>query len=1075
EIVAYGGHSQGVVAASVVAEGKEHLVQRVKEVAVYMLWQGIRMQEAVGNLRRDVILDGLGITPMVSIAGLPRETMAMELEASGFSDRVFISLINAPDRLVLSGSPEDLAAFIPRISQSHHEERPRYDIDMEPLRVSGPFHCRLMGPARELISEDLSRLGVTFSARNLRRPVYLCHEGKRIWKEDDYTSYLMDIQYELGVDWPASLARIIETEGKDIRIIVPGPGKGLLKLTSMVLKGEDIPVIEHRGDAARKFPARDAGFFQGTFTNRFTRYTGRKPVILAGMTPTTATSAIVSAAAKDHYVAELAGGGQVTEEIFRKRLDEIRSELSPGQGIVINTLYLDPYLWGLHVSREGLVFTLKKMGYPIIGLTVTAGIPPLDEAVSLLERLERSGIWLNSFKAGTPSQIEQVLAIADRSHDSTIVLQIEGGEGGGHHSWYPLQNLLYRYYSKIRARKNVLLACGGGIRSQEESSAYLVGTWYGPVGNRPVDAVLIGTAAMLAREAETSPSVKAHMARVTGDDHGFIPYGSIKGGLTSGRSGLGATIWYLENAASRMARLTDEVSRTPIFAETRRAEIIEKLNATWKPYFGDIHAMSYGEVLSRFITTTAIGRGGKYDDGQWLSRDHGERFIKLVYRICDRFQLHQPTPEILQNPTDWIGPFLRENTRLNNVRLLPQDRLWFLHLCDAPGKPLPFIPVIDKDLRRRFLADSLFYSHDDRFSSDQVLVIPGPRAISGVKKPNLPVTEILGEYLPSPSQSTARIIADLPHSLGQIENPWVQILGSRHVVSDDRLVDNPLSALFVPQENDEISWDSGHFTWCVNNEEKLRLNCSGSDVSGEYLMKNAQGESLALPLDFSLVEGMGVPLFDLQKLQESMTHLYKTRVFVTPSAPARYGQVVKRPARYRDLPFLPWYASHSLMDMVKSLELPPLGMLHYKSGVRRNSRESFVEEGSRASVVANTSTGARTHLTNANGVTIMESDGEFLPRNAGGGGVRPRPLPHSQYSLEISPFPSEKLSGSVPVVAPDSSLAFSLTGGDMNPIHLDDGFARLMGLDGIIIHGLWSQAASVAALESCFNPISPAR
>ena len=48
----------------------------------------------------------------------------------------------------------------------------------------------------------------------------------------------------------------------------------------------------------------------------FTELTGKAPVLLAGMTPTTVEPEIVAAAANAGYWAELAGGGQVTASVF---------------------------------------------------------------------------------------------------------------------------------------------------------------------------------------------------------------------------------------------------------------------------------------------------------------------------------------------------------------------------------------------------------------------------------------------------------------------------------------------------------------------------------------------------------------------------------------------------------------------------------------------------------------------------------------------------------------------------------------------------------------------------------------
>ena len=49
------------------------------------------------------------------------------------------------------------------------------------------------------------------------------------------------------------------------------------------------------------------------------------------MTPTTVDAKIVAAAANAGHWAELAGGGQVTEEIFADRIEELSGLLEPGR------------------------------------------------------------------------------------------------------------------------------------------------------------------------------------------------------------------------------------------------------------------------------------------------------------------------------------------------------------------------------------------------------------------------------------------------------------------------------------------------------------------------------------------------------------------------------------------------------------------------------------------------------------------------------------------------------------------------------------------------------------------------
>ncbi|MCG5651051.1 hypothetical protein L0P53_14050, partial [Holdemanella sp. DFI.5.21] len=55
----------------------------------------------------------------------------------------------------------------------------------------------------------------------------------------------------------------------------------------------------------------------------FTELTGKAPVLLAGMTPTTVEPEIVAAAANAGYWAELAGGGQVTASVFDRHVAKL--------------------------------------------------------------------------------------------------------------------------------------------------------------------------------------------------------------------------------------------------------------------------------------------------------------------------------------------------------------------------------------------------------------------------------------------------------------------------------------------------------------------------------------------------------------------------------------------------------------------------------------------------------------------------------------------------------------------------------------------------------------------------------
>ena len=212
-------------------------------------------------------------------------------------------------------------------------------------------------------------------------------------------------------------------------------------------------------------------------STKFTRLTGRSPILLAGMTPTTVDAKIVAAAANAGHWAELAGGGQVTEPIFDARIEELTQLLEPGRAVQFNSLFLDPYLWKLQVGGKRLVQKARQSGAPIDGVVVTAGIPELEEAVELIEELNGIGISHVVFKPGTVEQIKSVIRIAAEVPDRDVIVHIEGGRAGGHHSWEDLDDLLLATYAELRKCANITVCVGGGIGTPERAAEYLSGRW----------------------------------------------------------------------------------------------------------------------------------------------------------------------------------------------------------------------------------------------------------------------------------------------------------------------------------------------------------------------------------------------------------------------------------------------------------------------------------------------------------------------------------------------------------------------------------------------------------------------
>ncbi|MDN6854927.1 MAG: DUF1729 domain-containing protein, partial [Bifidobacterium crudilactis] len=532
-------------------------------------------------------------------------------------------------------------------------------------------------------------------------------------------------------------------------IVDMGPGVTLGKLVGALVQGSGVGIVEAASSADRAKlstlegePARTQDwkrFAPGVISTpagdkirtRFSELTGKAPVLLAGMTPTTVEPEIVAAAANAGYWAELAGGGQVTAEVFDQHVERLEQELEEGRTVQFNAMFMDRYLWNLQFGTQRIVPKKRSSGTPIDGVVISAGIPELDEAKELIASLQADGFPYVSFKPGTIDQIRQVVRIAKAVAPTKILIEVEGGAAGGHHSWESLDDLLVSTYAEMRSCENLVLVVGGGIGTPERAADYISGDWsqcYG-MPNMPVDGVLVGTAAMTAKEAHTSPQVKQMLVDTPGIvDTGvdadpfaplgekWVPSGHSVGGVTSGLSHLHADIYELENASAQCGRLLVRMMKHPEEIETRRDEVIEALGKTAKPYFGDLESMTYLQWAQRFAELAYPWADGTYVD----------RFLHLLHRIearvCDQesgeFTSLFADRADVSEPNQALERLESTYPQTATLLITPTDVAWFPTLVREYPKPMPFVPVIDNDLLRWWGQDQLWQSEDPRYSAD---------------------------------------------------------------------------------------------------------------------------------------------------------------------------------------------------------------------------------------------------------------------------------------------------------------------------------------------------------------------
>ncbi len=779
--VAIVGHSQGRLAATAVEAGGQ------RDAEILALAQLIGAAAGLVARRRGLMPVGER-SPMVAVSNVdPEQLRAVVAEVSEGVDpaaAAVVSIRNGRRRAVLSGAPAQLERVRQRCAQIHDKQAAEREGKVrggaifapvfEDVAVDVAFHHPALADTVDLVTSWATQCGLDAALAGALAQEILVDPID--WVE------IVDGVVAAGAQWILDL----------------GPGDLLSRLTGGSLKGTGVGIVAAATRAGQRslltpgaapetaaawteFAPRPVRLPNGRIVveTAFTKLTGRSPILLAGMTPTTVDAKIVAAAANAGHWAELAGGGQVTEQIFADRVAELKTLLQPGRAVQFNSLFLDPYLWKLQLGGKRLVQKARTAGAPFDGVIVTAGIPELEEAVALINELTEVGISHVAFKPGTVAQIRAVLRIADEVPDYPVIMHIEGGKAGGHHSWEDLDDLLLETYAELRSRDNVVVCVGGGIGTPERATEYLTGAWASTHGYpvMPLDGVLIGTAAMATLEATTAPEVKQLLVDTPGTPD-WVGAGTASGGMASGRSQLGADIHEIDNAASRTGRLLDEVAGDADAVAARRDEIIAALNGTAKPYFGDVATMTYQDWLQRYVElAVGLDRRKDFDCGSdigdaiadatrslWLDISWRDRFAEMMRRTesrlhpADRGEIPTlfPTDDAFENPVAALCALQERYPAAAHTQLHPADVPFFVALCKTPGKPVNFVPVVDGDVRRWWRSDSLWQAHDPRYSADQVCIIPGTVAVAGITRVDEPVGELLDRFEQDTAYSLVR-------------------------------------------------------------------------------------------------------------------------------------------------------------------------------------------------------------------------------------------------------------------------------------------------------------------------------
>ena len=1136
--VAVAGHSQGVLAVEALRAGG------AEDVRLLALAQLIGAAGTLVARRRGISVLG-DRPPMVSVTNAEPERIYELLQEFAKDVRTVLppvlSIRNGRRAVVITGTPEQLSRFelyCEQIAEAEAAERKSkvrggavFSPVFDPVAVEVGFHTPRLADGIDIVGRWAEAVGLDVElARAMTEAILV----KQVDWVDEVTAL-----HDAGARWILDL----------------GPGDILTRLTAPVIRGLGIGIVPAatRGGQRNLFTvgavpevARPWSSYAPSvvtlpdgsvkLSTKFTRLTGRSPILLAGMTPTTVDAKIVAAAANAGHWAELAGGGQVTEAIFDKRIAELETLLEPGRAIQFNSLFLDPYLWKLQLGGKRLVQKARQSGAPIDGVVVSAGIPELEEAVALIEELNGIGIAHICFKPGTVEQIRSVIRIAAEVPTKPVIAHIEGGRAGGHHSWEDLDDLLLSTYSELRSRSNITVCVGGGIGTPERAAEYLSGRWSEAYGypQMPVDGILVGTAAMACLEATTSPAVKQLLVDTAGTDQ-WVGAGTAQGGMASGRSQLGADIHEIDNAASRCGRLLDDVAGDAEAVAARRAEIIAAMAPTAKPYFGDVAEMTYLQWLQRYVEL-AIGDGDstadtKAEGSPWLDITWRDRFAAMLQRaearlnpadvgpIQTRFDAESADGErLLENPDQAIAALLAEYPDAATVLLHPADVPFFIELCKTLGKPVNFVPVIDKDVRRWWRSDSLWQAHDARYTADQVCVIPGTAAVAGITRVDEPVGELLDRFekaavdhalaagaAPTPVASRLQVRTDAT-------GPLAIVLDSPDVLWAGRTATNPVHRIAAPSEwlvHDERS--------ATNHSTGARLEVTAADRVVLSVPLSGTWIDIAFTLPATVVDG-GAPVVRTEDAGAAMRAVLAIAAGVDgPAAlpPVTGGSTTVTvewdPERVADhtgvtatfgsplaqtLSVVPdalvgrcWPAVFAAIGgAVTDTGFPVveglLSLVHLDHAAQLlkplPKDRTQLRVTATASVATDTEVGrvvpVTVNVTDANGIILAVLEERFAIRGRTGPVELTDPVRAGGAVSENATDTPRRRRRDVTITAPVDMRPFAVVSGDHNPIHTDRAAALLAGLDSPIVHGMWLSAAAqhvVTATDG--RPVPPAK
>lgn len=245
------GHSQGVIAGALAGLGKEgaDFLKAYSDFLRFVFYLGFNGQKVYPNFqisediqKENESLGDKNPAPMVAVIGYNKEELESRVAETNASlgltgqNRVFISLYNTPDSMILSALPASLLAFRKKWKAEMDEKKFKFVY----LKTTAPFHCPFMDPSLEQFNkDDASVVPFPYSGSDLKVPVYSIFDGHNLQKDGNLRDILFKMVLIEPLYWDLAIAPVLKDSS--IQTILDfGPSVVSQRLTGGHLKAQNI-------------------------------------------------------------------------------------------------------------------------------------------------------------------------------------------------------------------------------------------------------------------------------------------------------------------------------------------------------------------------------------------------------------------------------------------------------------------------------------------------------------------------------------------------------------------------------------------------------------------------------------------------------------------------------------------------------------------------------------------------------------------------------------------------------------------------------------------------------------------